>query len=71
MLRERLMPSRGKLRPVLVAKDSGLASPEAGGPERAQEIGRGGQMLVGLALLTSSLVSLTVLIFLVRWITTL
>lgn len=56
---------------VVLAKGSARALPKEGRPDRGQAIGRGGQLLVGLALLTSSLISLSVLVLLVRWIASL
>jgi hypothetical protein len=56
---------------VVVTKGSGIAAPEEARPMRTQAIARGGQLLVGLALLTSSLISLSVLLLLVRWIASL
>jgi hypothetical protein len=56
---------------VVVAKGSGPAAPEEARPNRTQEVGRSGQLLVGLALLGSSLISLTVLVLLVRLIASL
>jgi hypothetical protein len=56
---------------VVDTKGSGIAAPEEARPRRTQEIARGGQLLVGLALLTSSLISLSVLLLLVRWIASL
>ena len=56
---------------VVLTKGSGIAAPEEARPMRTQEIARGGQLLVGLALLTSSLISMTVLVLLVRLIASL
>ena len=56
---------------VVVTKDSDPAAPEEARSKRNQEIARGGQLLVGLALLGSSLISLTVLVLLVRLIASL
>lgn len=52
-------------RPVLVVARGDLDPPEAR-RDNSQAIGRGGQLLLGLALLTSSLISLSVLVLLVR-----
>jgi hypothetical protein len=56
---------------LAVAKGGSPAAAEGARRNGAQEIARGGQLLVALALLTSSLISLTVLVLLVRWITAL
>lgn len=56
---------------AVVTKGSGIAAPEEAPPMRTQEIARGSQLLVGLALLTSSLISLAVLVLLARWIASL
>jgi len=53
-------------RPVLVPVRGDPDSPEEARRDDGQAIGRGGQLLLGLALLTSSLISLSVLVLLVR-----
>jgi hypothetical protein len=52
---------------VLVSERSGFASPEEARLDRPQEAGRGSRLLLRLALLASSLISLVGLVLLVRW----
>jgi hypothetical protein len=56
---------------IMAAKGGGHDLPKEARPVRGQGVGRGGQLLVGLALLTSSLVSLTVLVVVFRLIASL
>lgn len=53
-------------RMALVADRGDLDPPEEARCDGSRAIGRGGQLLLGLALLTSSLISLSVLVLLVR-----
>ncbi|HSA81524.1 MAG TPA: hypothetical protein VLE23_11955 [Geminicoccaceae bacterium] len=53
-------------RPVLVEARRDLDAPEEARRDDRQVLGRGGQLLLGMALLTSSLISLSVLVLLVR-----
>ena len=62
------MPAGTRPRPVLVVKRGELAALEDAPPCRRDEAARGGPLLLGVALLTSSLISLTVLALVVRWI---
>ena len=52
---------------MLVSERSGFGSPEEAPPDRAQETGLGSRLLLRLALLASSLISLIGLVLLVRW----
>jgi hypothetical protein len=62
-----LRASGRRSRPVLVSQRSGFASPEEARLDPAQEAGRDGRLLLRLALLASSLITLTGLGLLVRW----
>lgn len=52
---------------MLVSQRSGFGSPEEARPDRAQETGLGNRLLLRLALLASSVISLIGLVLLVRW----
>jgi hypothetical protein len=67
---ETLRASGRRSRPVLVSEGSGFGSPDEARPDRAQETGLGSRLLLRLALLASSLISLIGLVLLVRWLVT-